>query len=537
MAILNKELENFLYKEGPERSPADVLQAIAVRDTEMLTAVVEADRAAKNKEEYLNMHKTNYSRYLAAYLMDLLNGNQEIIAIERKRLFSAALYVAQQLEKHCENLLKEGISGGRDAKIARELLTAYHDVNGIVLKGLNDYEQQQLPLVDYLETKEIRQLESRKIDTSILVREYLYDDAMETKLYEDYLGEKVRNEHLPRFVWHCRENDSRVQIRLKLAVDRLEVIQPSAEIAENAGMVTLLPEILLQSLWNMDITPYLETAHPDTQDVAGNVYEKSTPLILFEKNRAVRHTLKMFLSLKKSSYLDELVKHLRSNFPSRGHVKGTDFRDAHSFSSVSVLDSLPLPALRPYEQSMGKYLALPVNHRRQIHVFAAEQNASVYEDMLPNVEEPKGAFHPAFLSHLEHLEHTRLFASCAVYGLTPNLFQYDVERYYLDIPDNTGQNRCFLTEKDDSQKSTPLDALHAFIKGKGKTGSGEHIPIPIKQIRDFLKNNPPSKEHLLGKEKEITTMKGDEEISSEVKNLLSFIHLILNEELKNLEDK
>ena len=534
IAILNKELDDFLTRSGAERSPADVLQSVALRDTEMLTAVVEDDRAFKNKDGYVTQHKINYTRYLAEYFMDMLNGNQEKIAVNRKRLFSSAVYVAKQLETCFREVRGQRTGHGRDANIALELLDAYHEVTQTVSIQLDAYLESQPPLVQYLETKETQQLESRKIDSSILVREYLYNDEMEKKLYDDYLGENVCNENLPRFVWHCLEDDGEVRIRLNLAADRLKSIESSGETVQHADVVTSLPEILLQSLWNIDITPYLETAFPDPEDVARNVYEKSSPLILFEKSKAVRHTLQMFLSLKKSHYLNELTKQLRSKFPSRDHVKGTDFRDVHAFSSVSVLDSLPLHALRPYEQAMKTYLALPVNNRRQLHIFAAEQNAALYEERLPEVKEPKHAFQPKFISQLEHLERTRLFASCACRGLLPNLFHYDAGPYYLEIPGESGQNWCFLTRKVNSRKSTPLDALRAFIKEKGWTETGENSAVPIQQIRRFLENNPPSKETLLQKEAELTTMKADKEIKPEVRNLLSFIHLILNEELKKL---
>ncbi|MGD2087135.1 MAG: tubulin-like doman-containing protein [Candidatus Aminicenantes bacterium] len=562
--MLNRELENFLYKEGPERSPVDVLQTVAVRDMEMLPAIVEADRAFKDKHGYLNRHKMNYSRYLAEYLMDILNGNQEIIAMERQQLFNSALYMAQQLEKCFQQALNQGTGFGRDARIARELLESYHEVTESTVKQLNAYielvikgrkdfhdpeikneagtkvhdtspkDKFQPPLIQYLEAREIKQLESRKIDNSILVREYLYDDEMEKKLYGDYLGEKVRNQHQPRFVWHCRESDSQLEIKLKLAVDEHKTIDAAARTSHNAEIVISLPEILLQALWNIDITPYLETAYPDTEELANKLYKKSMPLIHFEQHQAVRHVLKMFLSLKQSDYLDELVKNLRPNFPSREHVKGTDFRDAHAFASVSVLDSLPLPAIRPYEQSMKNYLALPGHHRQQLHVFAAEQNAALYEEMLPEVKEPKQAFHPRFISLLEHLERVKLFAHCAVSGLIPDIFHYNVDRYYLEIPGQSGPGRIYLTQKDQIRKPTPFDALQAFIKGKSKSETGEDITIPMERIRDLLKTNSPTRESLLKTQTELTTMKGDEEIKPEVRNLLSFIHLILNEKLKEL---
>jgi len=546
--MLDKELESFLSKPGMERSPADLLQCIALRDTDMLLAIIEADRAHNDPENYVNRHTINYTRHLAGYVMNFLDGQPGTVALERKKLYSAALYVLQQLETRLNEVMNQELPHGQDARIARQLLAATHEITAhaardlnafgeIVLKGQKDETQQEktpLSLVQYLETKEIQQLESRKIDKSILVREYLYNDDMERKLYEDNLGEKVKNENLARFVWHCQENNGHLDIQLKLATDRLNILQPQAPVHQNAEVVMSLPGILLQSLWDIYITPYMETAHPDAEDVARNIYEKSTPLIQFEKNQAQRYTSKMFLSLRPSDYLEELIKHLRPNFPSRDHVKGTEFRDNHAFSTVFVLESLPITAVAPYEQSMKRYLAFPAHHRQQLQVFAAEQNAAVYEEMLPGVKEPQQPFHPRFISYLEHFELTKLFAKCAVYGLLPNLFHYDVDRYYLDFTAQSRQTRYILTQKEPTRRSTstPLDALGAFIKGKAKTETGSDILVPIELITDFVTNNPPTREILLEKEKEIITMKGDEQISPANRNLLSFIHLVLKEELK-----
>jgi hypothetical protein len=367
-----------------------------------------------------------------------------------------------------------------------------------------------------------------------LVREYLYDDALENKLYQDYMGEKVRNEHLPRFVWHCQETQNHIVLELKLAVDTLKTVNPEADTHKNAKIFTTLPEILLQNLWNLDITPYLETAYPDAERLAKKIYEKSMPLIQYDKSEAVRHTLKMFLSLQPGDYREKLRKFLAPNFPSREHVKGTDFLDAHVFSSVSVLDSLPLPAIIPYEQSMKGYLALPASNRQQLHVFPAEQHAVLFEEKLPGVKEPQQAFHPRFISYLEHLELTKLFASCAVYDLIPNIFQYDVHQYYLEISDKSGKSRYLLTQEGEFDKPTPLQALQAFVKGTVKTEAGEDISIPIERIENFIKQNPPSKKLLQKKETEIITMKTNQEVSSKVRNLLSFIHLVLEKDIKRM---
>ncbi|MCP5050879.1 MAG: hypothetical protein GY940_27185, partial [bacterium] len=357
----------------------------------------------------------------------------------------------------------------------------------------------------------------RNLDKSIKVREYLYKDSMEQKLYQDYLGETIRKEHMPRFVWHCQEGNGEIHIQLKLAAHQVRPIHHSAATLENVEIFTLLPEILLQSLWDIDITPYLEDAFPDTREVARHIHGWSTPLIQFQKHRATRFTQKMFLSLKDSQYLDQLLKHLRPHFPSRDHVKGTDFRDAHAFSSISVLDSLPLPSLRPYEQAEKKYLGLDALHRQRLHVFAAEQNAALYEAMLPRVKEPKQAFHPRFISHLELLERTRLFAAAAIYDLVPNLFQYDVETHYLEVPGQAQKHRYQLSQKQGNRNPTPLDALRGFNKEKGKSQNRETQPIPFHQIRDYLKNNPPAKDLLLQKQTQLTTMKADKELAAEVR--------------------
>jgi hypothetical protein len=532
--MLDGELEHFLNKEGKECTPADVLQVLAANDIEMLLAIVEDDRAAKDMDGYIQQRKVNYSRHLSAYLMNFLNGKPGSIDVERKKSFTAALYVTRGLKKRIEEISNQQVSDGRSAKVVYGILSAYQEVTEAAIEKMKVHEKAiLLPLLDHLETWERQQLENRKIDTSILVREYLYDDNLERKLYQDYLGEKVRKEHLPRFVWHCQEKDGQAALELKLAVDTLQVFDPTAQALENAKLATALPEILLQSLWDMDITPYIKTAYPEADKLTKKIYEKSMPLIQYEKDKAVRHILKMFLSIRQSDYLTQLVRNLLPNFPSREHIQGTEFRDSHVFSSVSVLDSLPLPALRPYEQSLKGYLALPVTHRQQLHVFAPEQQAVIFEDMLPEIKEPRHDLHPKFISHLVSLDRTKLFASCAVNGVIPDLFRYDVDHYYIDISDNSGHVRCLLAQKEGGRKPTPLDALGTFITGKSKSDASE--PIPYDRIENLLKKNPPVKKNLKKKETEINQMKADKEISSEVKSLLSFIHLVLNDELKKLE--
>ncbi len=559
--LLDQLLENFLQEEGPDRGPSDILNCLARHDPQVLPAIVEADRAARDKENYVNLHRVNYGRTLAQFLMNLLNGGDGTETLEKGKRYSAALHLLRQLESMAGDALDRQKGGGRDGAVAALLLEQVHQVTAETRQQLQNLgntildghrgtgaqdntgnpspeeKENRLPLLKYLENKEERQLQSRETDRSILVREYLYNQNMEQKLYDDNLGPKIRSRHLPRFVWHCTEQNGQPQVRLNLAADRLRPIEPNAGTGKNAETITLLPEILLQELWNMDITPYLETAYPDAAEVAANVHDKSTPLILFEKNMAPRHTRKIFLSLGESDYRGRLVRNLGPNYPNPEHVKGTPFRDAHAFSAVSVLDALPLTAIRPYEQARKKYLALDADQRLQLHVFAAEQNAVRYEARLPVIKEPGQAFHPRFISHLQHNALTRLFARCHLAGLLPNLLQYNVEKYKLDIPATPGPTPCILAQREHSHMPTPLDALHAFIRGEGKNQQGETMTIPTKEIENFVENHPPSRQTLADIEKQLMNIKSDADLPTEVKNFFSFIHLVLNEELNNAQAK
>lgn len=133
---LSNLLNQYLKAEGPERSPADVLQTVAFGDMEMLIAIIQADRAHKRAREYTRLHQLNFSRHLAAYLMDLLNGKQENTAVDRNKRFSAAVAVTRKLDTLLQQA-KGQLTGNNEGKIAVDILEAYHAVTLSALKTSN----------------------------------------------------------------------------------------------------------------------------------------------------------------------------------------------------------------------------------------------------------------------------------------------------------------------------------------------------------------------------------------------------------------
>ena len=561
---MDKNLDYFLHRDGEDRSPSDVLNVMALNDLEALIAIAEADRAHKDQETYVRRHKINFQRSLAGYLMASLNPerDQQSKASERRGQFAQAKYLATQLKARFESALTlagaggANLSDGNYREAVYELLAAYHDVVAEALNRFNAYENAVLAgiveaktgvdvmhhsMLQYLAESEKASQQHRAMNTAILVREYLYNDALEEQLYADYFGDEARQECLPRFVWHCQERDSRIEVQLKVVADDIQALDPAIkEPAENAERVTKLPELLAQEMWEVDITPYLQAAHPDPGAMAAKVYERAAPLIKFDPSQAVRHSKKLYLSLAESEYLDKALKHLYPNFPRRNQVKRTDFLDRHAFATVTISDSLPLPSLRPYQQAFTDYISVPDKTRSQLHLFAAEQSAAIYEPSLPKIQEPARAFHPRFISQLEYFERARWFALCVIYGLIPKALDSDNKNYRLEISDPSGDGVYDLTPVDPKtggkrEKATILDALQLFITGTNPSG-----PIPLDRIKGALARHwqmeaAKLKQTFTKRETEIESMKDNHVLGSSERDLISYIHLVLREEMEKQE--
>jgi hypothetical protein len=273
--------------------------------------------------------------------------------------------------------------------------------------------------------------------------------------------------------------------------------------------------------------------------LANEVRERASPLIRFDASQAVRHSKKLYLSLDESEYLEETLKHLYPDYPRRNQVKRTDFLDRHAFSTVTIIDSLPLPALRPYQKAFTDYLSVPDKTRSQLHLFAAERNAAIFESMLTSIKEPKRPFHPRFISQLEHLERTRAFALCVIYGLISDALDADNNRYRLEISDQHGSNIYDLTPRSQTEgkqeNPTLLSALQVFVQGKSQGERPDSIPFDRIQSALVSRRKAEAenlKQTFKKREAELEARKEDKNLAGAERDVISYIHLVLRDEMK-----
>jgi len=413
---LDLELDEFLRRAGAERTPPDVLGTVAEGDPEMLVAILEADRAHKAEDEYVRLHVQNGRRYLAGYWIERLHGDAEAESEEKPGRFPGTLYVAEQLQCRLEIFREQarGLGGGSARRMTEALIAGYQRAVADVLERLAAYRDvfaDPGSLLAALDDAEARQRLVRQFETDLVVREYFYDETLEERIYQDHLGEEIRRRILQQFVWQCREAGDRLTPELEVTTT-----EPRSMPAQDAGSepVTELAELILQPIWDQEVTPYVVESHPSPQALAEKICEWAAPLVAFDRTKAVRHTSKLFTTLGDDAYGEEVAEHIYPKFARRQHVRRTPFRDPHCLSNVMVLDSLPLPALRPYDESARGYHAYREGGCSQLHVFAAERRAVELERELPEIREPWRVFHPRFIGELEEPERLRLFAECAI---------------------------------------------------------------------------------------------------------------------------
>ncbi|MCP4347520.1 MAG: VWA domain-containing protein [Desulfobacterales bacterium] len=549
------QLDEFLERDGEARTPADVLQAVFCSDFEMLLAIVEADRAHKEPMKYTRQHKTNFQRYISGFVMEWLNipasDGREVKPDPR---FRYGYFLILRLAERFENLIVSAkefetvFSERHFHSIALELLQDYHEVLTQILNYLEQLSDsvlgshlyaKQTPvehfLLDILHKREKKQTQRRKSDGSILVRQYLYNDEFEANLYEDYLGPDTCAENLHRVVWHVWEQQGEMQIKPMLVSDEVCPFDSDPQSSEkNILIYTRLSELLAQDMFfDKNISRYLETEYPDTGELADLLYKKAVPLIRFEKSKAVRHSSGLFLSLNYSDYLDEIMSCLYPNFAQKKQVKRTDFLDLHVFSAVALLDSLPLPSLRPYEQTRNDYFKITDKERISQHIFRAEQQAARFEGLLPRVNEPKERlFHPGFVSHLENYHLARLFALSVIYELISDLFSMEPEPHYNL---NLSSSSYILSPPRtlDGRSTTLFDAFQTFMAGYSHDNPPQKIPFDeIESLIDSKKKTSANQaaSYCESLNQKIDAYKSGLETDSQNKDLISFIHLILLEQ-------
>jgi hypothetical protein len=485
------------------------------------------------------------------------SGEEEPIAAAKR--FSAALYLAGRLKTRVGTLLAQArdrsgaLFGGAEWEMIEAILTACHEAAAAVEGRLESYRDGLLGadgegLLNRVEATRRAQVESRQLESNALVREYLYSEALEAKLYDDYLGQEVRKNSLRRFVWHCRERDGRTEVALKLVTAEVREIAPGNErTMENAGAVTELAELILQPMWDLEITPYLKERYPVPASLADRVHERASPLIQFDREKAPWHTRKLFTNLSESEYAGQLLEQLYPKFSRREHVKQTAFRDSHGFSTVTVADSLPLPALLPYQQALAAYLSVPERHRVQLHVFPAEQRAAHWEQLLQTIKEERRCFHPRFTSYLAEPERVELFARCVLYDLIPEALSPQSTAYRLEVRGDGGEGRYSLRRgREGGDRPYLVEPFEVFVSGEADGG----VAIPFDRLREGVARKREELEdrraYLERRGEELEALRSALErrsggtpargrLQEGERDMLSYIALILREEIEEVE--
>ncbi len=540
-AILARQLDDFLRRESAERSPSDLLQTVAEGDPEMLAAILEADRAHKAEDEYVRRHLRNGRRYLAGYWLERLHGDAEAEPEETARRFATTLYVAEQLQRRLDAFREQvrQLGGGSTPRMMERLIAGYQSSVADVFERLSAYRDgftDPDSLLAALDDEEVRQRSSRQLDTDLLVREYFYDEALEERLYQDHLGEEVRRRNLRQFVWQCRESGDQLALELEVTTTEPRSMPPH-DAASGAGAepVAELAELILQPMWDQEVTPYIEESYPSAPALAEKICEWAAPLVAFDRSKAVRHTFKLFTTLGDDEYGEEVVEQIHPKFARRQHVQRTSFRDPHCLSNVMVLDSLPLPALRPYDQGSRGYHAYPDGSRSQLHVFAAERRAAGLEQELPEVREPRRVFHPRFIAELEDPQRLRLFAECAIYGCIPEALGRSSTILRLELAGGGGESSLLLG-RDGTRGVEPLvQALHHFVAGEAAGGE----PIPFDRVRDAVALKQRELEDLSAllerRQAELHELSSKLEGAPEHRDLLSYLALVVHGERRRLQ--
>jgi hypothetical protein len=563
---LDRSLDDLLGRGGEERTPADVLQAVAAGDPDLLGAILETDRALNDRDQYLARHRRNFRRHLAGFLLEALNppqeGRHDRDEPRAPARFATALYLAGRLRDllaaflaSCESR-SAGVLAAETAGLAEDLARAYCEEASAAAARLAAYRdclvggggpamapagaagdavEGQPALLPYLTAAREQAVGDRRAESDLLVREYFHSEALEARLYEECLGEAVRREHLGRFLWRYREHEEGGELALHLVVAAERRLEPDrTRVEEAAAAVTELAEILLQPLWEKEITPYLAERYPQPAALADRVEERAAPLIQFDRHLAPRHTRKLFTNLRQSDYATAMLKQFRSRFPRREHVQPTSFLDPHSFATVMVADSLPLPALRPYQQALSAYLSLPATRRATLHLFAAEQRAVRLEERLRDAREPERVFHPRLASRLAEPERLELFALAVVYELIPNALSPQERAWHL--APGAGGEPLLLHRLAAGQP--PLFGLaEAFVEGKTPAGA----PIPFGRVASAIEARRRGAEDLLaylkGRSREIERLRGRAGLQGLDRDCLSYIGLAVEEEVRGVESR
>jgi len=252
---------------------------------------------------------------------------------------------------------------------------------------------------------------------------------------------------------------------LNLLIDVQSTPRPlKKELAGLAQQWLQLGRLFGRTLWEEHVTTYLSqlsfvnTTHPLIPQLAQGLLKRAEPSLSFRGDISPQKT--HFLTDNRSELGQALTQALRNNL---GKMLPLPEVTPYHLSLITVIDNLPLSALTFYQQSQAHYLAEA--NRQQCHVFAAEQHAVYYEELLPSmVGEAIRILHPQVVQYLEHRPEFELFVRGWGYGyIQPVTDLPSYARYQLQLPIGAGDHDRYLNEP---QSTVPMELvlLQAALK-------------------------------------------------------------------------
>ena len=525
MKEIRDQLDTFLAAEGPNGSIQEIMQAVNRPDPLLLFAILEADRAHKRPQDYLQSHRLNFQWSLSRNVMHWLNNTRGAVeAGTAAPRFRDTVLLLEALASSLDRLRDLCLQSQPDLQqikfrdLGADLIEDFQRIVQAIRVQLARYvepivgppekteDARRTPLITVLAEREEALKKRRAADLDIAVREYLYSDALEERLYQAYLGDRGCYGNLHRLVWHLSAEDRQPLVKLTWVTDRHHTLSPSPErVEEHVEALTRLADILTRDMCHTDITPYLAERQPSPQHLARELFRKAYPMVRFDRNLAPRHGFHMHLNLNESDFCTGLQEALEPEFAMKQHLCRCTFRDPHVFSAITSIDALPLPSLKPYQRLQKDYYNLPAHVRLGLHVFRPERRALVLEQRLIESVDALRPLGPAFTGYLEAESRVALFARALLYGFIEQGWVGTPRDISLVIapavaadahagPENQRGQVYPLWRKCDVQTPprTPLfGAFDQFVRGRDL----ENLPLPLDDL-EVATSEAASKESL-----------------------------------------
>jgi hypothetical protein len=495
-----------LYLALPEGAPPEpaVVAAITHAETTDQARFLILPRLAdvgSDPEDYVASRREAFRRYLLSVVAYMLNGRAESSIIEaRTGKLGYALAFLNDLRDTLNagagqvQFLSAGFIGPEKANIqtfhrmATALVSVVDEVkanleaHALALTGRRESE----PGVYYhLLQRQWELRERRKEMDRVLVRRYLWtrraerggqmvDEDLVVSYYRDYLSSHLERS-LDQFHWRIVEKGGCPSLQLYFMLEHDVPLEGNAP-ERFAQALQELGGRLLKDLWDQkgQLLADVMTSHLSLTNLpltAQELCERSVPLAGHDPRQASvppagavditphLYQAKAFLYLNRNvlrqSEMRKAVEDRMEGVP----VEILPATDPFTCSLLQFREVVPLSAFDFYHRSEVTYRtnygiaergrrAHELGWREPPHVFAAERNALMIEQRLPEIEEVPWPFHPLFIPALENLDRARLFALALLNGYIRREGG-ERYRYRLQLP----------TEKVDIALGWPEDAV------------------------------------------------------------------------------